>query len=224
MNAALAHAPNLASFSTVEDFEPLAPTLASSLAWRGAFAFGWKRLLSGVGYFVVAAWKMIPTILWARALIAICLLSIAAGLRDALKDNTLFDGLLSVLVSLDWGSVLASVDWRLIGSIAVALLVAVLLLSRGVWQEAIYASIIESVASNCGGGRRRLYVRDWGQTSDGDGLGIMHVLVTTDLLSGEPMYFSKQFVYCKPYGWSTSGNIRTAEALYSSALSRGVSA
>jgi predicted acylesterase/phospholipase RssA len=43
--------------------------------------------------------------------------------------------------------------------------------------------------------------------------------VATDLLSGEPVYFSSQFVYCRPYGWidPNEKDIGTAEALYSSA-------
>jgi hypothetical protein len=50
LNAALAHARSLDGFSSVEEFECRASTLAASLAWRGAFAFDWSlgSLPSGV--------------------------------------------------------------------------------------------------------------------------------------------------------------------------------
>ncbi|HEU0074880.1 MAG TPA: hypothetical protein VFS30_12835, partial [Dehalococcoidia bacterium] len=81
-----------------------------------------------------------------------------------------------------------------------------------------YQSVVSAVAaSRTGPVRRGLYVREWGAASGEGGPGVMHVLVATDLLSGEPMYFSSQFVHCRPYGWSLPQQIRTAEALYSSA-------
>jgi len=105
------------------------------------------------------------------------------------------------------------VPWQIVGLIAPVLLLLAIWYFRGRLQEARFGSVVGAVA----GLGRRLYVRDWGATSAGEGPGVMHVLVATDLLSGQPMYFSSKFVHCKPYGWSTPEQIRTAEALYSSA-------
>jgi hypothetical protein len=93
-----------------------------------------------------------------------------------------------------------------------ALLAWWLLLLRGRLQEIRYASVLGTVA-----GVGHLFVKDWAPLSP-----VMHVLVATDLLSGEPIYFSSKFVHCRPYGWSTPENIGTVEALYSSAAFPGV--
>jgi hypothetical protein len=43
------------------------------------------------------------------------------------------------------------------------------------------------------------------------------VLVATDLVSGEPVYFARDFVYCPAYGWGRPDGVRTATAVYASA-------
>src|SRR5262249_41021441 len=109
-------------------------------------------------------------------------------------------------------AIVSTAPWLIASSIAVGLLLLVIYY-RGIFQEATFASVLGEFA----GLGQRLYVRDWGAISEEQGPGVMHVLVATDLLSGEPIYFSGKFVHCKPYGWSTPEQIRTAEALYSSA-------
>ena len=109
---------------------------------------------------------------------------------------------------------LSSLPLQAIGWIALALVLPSVLLSillfRGLLQELQYASVL--------GDDLRLLVKDWGaKEPEAKEPRVMHVLVATDLLSGEPIYFSSKFVHCRPYGWSTPESIRTAEALYSSA-------
>lgn len=43
------------------------------------------------------------------------------------------------------------------------------------------------------------------------------MLASTDLVSGQPLYFARDFVYSPPYGWGEPGDLSTAAALYSSA-------
>src|SRR5262249_31770982 len=116
----------------------------------------------------------------------------------------------------NWGGV----PWQTLGLIGFGLLVIFgplsFWLSRGSLQQARYRAVLTAVTKE-----RSLYVRNWASVKkDYDAqkeFDVMHVLVATDLLSGEPIYFSSNFIYCRPYGWSTPEYIRTEEALYSSA-------
>ena len=124
----------------------------------------------------------------------------------------------SVFHPVPWiAAISSSLSWQIPGLIALTLLLLAIWYFRGSFQEARFASVLGAVV----GLGQRLYVRDWGATSEKQGPVVMHVLVATDLLSGEPIYFSSKFVHCKPYGWSTPEHIRTAEALYSSAAFPG---
>lgn len=201
LNAALAHAPSLGSFSTVEEFQPLASRLAGRLAWQGAFAFDWRSLVAGLWYVAQVIGRSIGPL--------VVIFMVLASLSKELPD--------------DWHGVfrdfsLSNEQWLYVCGIALVTVLLSALSSRGLLQEAKYASLLGAVAGlNAGPFKLRLYVRDWGARSRGDGPGVMHVLVATDLLSGEPVYFSNQFVHCQPYGWSTPEEILTKEALYSSA-------
>lgn len=196
LNAALAHAPRLGSFSTVGAFEWLASSLAASLAWRGAFAFDWRSLAS-TGWYLAR--------LVGRAIVPFTLG--LAILTDRLQD-------LGFKLTADF----SHVPWLPVGLVALVSMLIVGVFSRGLLQEAKYQSVLSAVAASSPGPvKPGVYVREWGAASDGSGPDVMHVLVATDLLSGEPMYFSSQFVHCRPYGWSLPEQIRTAEALYSSA-------
>jgi predicted acylesterase/phospholipase RssA len=189
LNAALAHAPSLGSFPSVEKFEPEASKLAARLAVRGVFAFDRRTIASGL-------WSFLKAFVKAFVPLVAALVSGVAFLADRLPDEWK-----RALAGLD----LSSLPFQALGWIALASVLLSVLLSRGLLQELQYASVL--------GGGLRLFVKDWGAKEP----RVMHVLVATDLLSGEPIYFSREFVYCKPYGWSTPESIRTAEALYSSA-------
>jgi predicted acylesterase/phospholipase RssA len=195
LNAALAHEKSLASFSSLTEFEPLASKLAASLAWQGTFAFDWRTVVS---FFWNLIGKALPFALpFAGALILWAFQSEVP--------------LIAPIVTLI-AAIVSEVPLVIVGSIAVGVLLLAIYY-RGLLQEARFASVLGAVA----GVGQRLYVRDWGAISGEQGPGVMHVLVATDLLSGEPIYFSSKFIHCKPYGWSTPEQIRTAEALYSSA-------
>ena len=43
------------------------------------------------------------------------------------------------------------------------------------------------------------------------------MIVATDLVSAAPVFFSRDFVYCPPFGWGTPGKTPTACAVYASA-------
>lgn len=199
VNAALAHVPGLRCYSTVDDFAPVASRLAASLASIGAGAFNLRSI--GAALWLVAR-------IFGRMFIP--LVAGVLFLLKKLQESEGFD-----LGDVGWGTL----PWGWILGIGAGSLLVVLLLSRGLLQEAKFRSILRSVA----GTRGRLYLRDWGGKESGEGGGsVMQVLVATDLLSGEPIYFSKCFVYCRPYGWSPPGELETPEALYSSAAFPGV--
>src|SRR5262249_14714714 len=123
----------------------------------------------------------------------------------------------SRLTELRWSLHLSTVPWLWLVGISVVSLVAVVLLSRGLFPQARYDSVLEAIGSVVNSKFGRLYVRDWAGGANDHADAVMHILVATDLLSGEPMFFSKRFVHCRLYGWSPPENLRTAEALYSSA-------
>ena len=200
LNAALAHGDRLTGLSDTTKFEPLASKLAASLASRGVFAFSLRTVAS-------AAWYLARVVTRTLVLLAPLGLFLLAKLIDVLRDEFKLD-----LAQFDY----SRVPWRAFGWVALTSLLLSALLSRGLFQEAKFGSVLSSVAGRLGG----LNVEDWGTA--GKGPDVMHVLVATDLLSGEPMYFSNKFIYCRPYGWSTPKNIGTAEALYSSAAFPGV--
>lgn len=200
VNAVLAHVPGLHGYSTVEKFESVASNLSANLAWTGVFAFSPRSIGSGI-------WLAVRLVLRSFIPAALGL----AFLADRLRETESFD-----LRKVDW----AQVSWVWVACIALASLLLSLLFSRGLLQEAKYRSILREVT----GHDTSLYLRDWGalDKESQQGAGVMHVLVATDLLSGEPMYFSERFIYCRPYGWSKPRGLRTPEALYSSAAFPGV--
>ena len=198
VNAALAHGQSLNSFPSLKEFEPLASALAASLAWRGVFAFDARAVGAAVKYVFGVVIRAIPIALGA----AIGMSSVLAELKANIP-----------LQSLD----LTQLPWVWLGGIAAVSLVAVILFSRGLFQQTKYEAVLSAIGAVLKSNSGPLYVRDWADAAADSQEAIMHVLVATDLLSGEPMYFSKRFVYCRQYGWSPPGDLRTAEALYSSA-------
>jgi len=208
LNAALAHARRLGNFSTVEEFKPLASSLAMILAQHGTFVLSLRNLRRGLQYVYEFGKRSI--------LAAIGPLLALLGFFFALSDTLHQDwkaGLSSLLVGICRG-----IPWIYVVGIVVASVSFAIYYFRGLFQEVVYREVVSAgTASSPDRSKGTGYVRDWGSASDADELKVMHVLVATDLLSGEPMYFSREFVHCKPYGWSPPNNILTTEALYSSA-------
>jgi predicted acylesterase/phospholipase RssA len=198
LNAALAHSQSLGAFPDIKEFEVLSSALAYSLASRGVFAFDWRRLPT-------YGWYLGSLILRAIIPLFVGLAILSDRLRKDLNFNP---------ADFDF----SQVPWKAVILIALATLLVTALLSRGLFQQAMYKSVLSAVAASSGVPvKAGLYVRDWGKAPEGGEPRVMHVLVATDLLSGEPMYFSSRFVHCRPYGWSPPEGIKTAEALYSSA-------
>jgi hypothetical protein len=159
LNAALAHAPSLCGFKGIADFEREASKLAARLAWQGIFAFSWRSIGAALWFLIVVLVRAIPPLTLGLAFAAG---SVAGALPDEFKR---------ALASFDW----SKVPWLAVGGIALASVLLSVLLSRGQLQQLQYASVL--------GGGLRLYVKDWGAKKP----SVMHVLVATDLLSGEPM-------------------------------------
>jgi predicted acylesterase/phospholipase RssA len=79
-------------------------------------------------------------------------------------------------------------------------------LLRGRWQEAIFGVKLGELTGNA-----RCTLTSFATSR------VQHVLVSTDLKSACPVFFSKDFVHCQTHGWSEPGSLRTATALYASA-------
>jgi predicted acylesterase/phospholipase RssA len=206
LNAALAHAPSLASFSSVEQFKETASKLATSLAVRGIFAFNLRYILSLLKSLVIFTFQVIlPPLIF---VVVIIIPFFVGFLTEMLRKNFEIDLFASLPSDVPWHLVWQVVYWIVPPSVLLAIWSG-----RGLLQETLYGSVLGAVA----GGSRTLNVRDWGSAPARGELRTTHVLVATDLLSGEPVYFSRDFIHCRPYGWSTPENIRTEEALYSSA-------
>jgi predicted acylesterase/phospholipase RssA len=178
-NAAVAQTCEFATVATPEEFESVTGPVARALTSRGAFVF------SRAGLFAF-------------------LRVVTAGLLQAI-------GPLAVAVIVVSGKSLSSIKlgdlpWLWIGLIGLGLLMIVLVVGRGTFQEAVYAS---TLASLNGGTRSKL--------SDLKRSATTHVVVATDLVSGAPVYFSREFVCCPPFGWGVPGKTHTATAVYSSA-------
>jgi predicted acylesterase/phospholipase RssA len=179
--------------------------LATSLAWEGVFALTFRSALQWAWSILLIIGRALPAFIGGAFAVLVGLSSFISSFQA--KGYFKFD-----LPDIT----LSNIPWQTVGWIGFLLLaVSVLLsfwLSRGLLQQVRYRSVLTAVANS-----RPLYLRNWAETAEKNGSGVMHVLVATDLLSGEPIYFSNTFIHCRPYGWSTPEYIRTEEALYSSA-------
>jgi hypothetical protein len=205
LNAALAHAQSLGSLPSVAEFQTFASMLATSLAWEGVFALTFRSVLQWAWSIFLIIVRALPAFIGGAIGILFVLTMIVTDINK--KSGLKFS----------WPDMgFSNIPWQTVGWIGLLLLaLSVLLsfwLSRGLLQQVRYRSVLTAVANG-----RPLYITNWAETAEKDGSRVMHVLVATDLLSGEPIYFSDKFIYCRPYGWSTPEYIRTEEALYSSA-------
>jgi predicted acylesterase/phospholipase RssA len=113
----------------------------------------------------------------------------------------------SVVAGALEGQDIGALPWLWIGIGIGVLVVAGLWLSRGQLQEALYRSLLGALP----GGRSRKRLTDFRESPT------THVIVATDLVTGSPVYFSREFVCCPSYGWGTPGRTLTASAVYASA-------
>ena len=213
MNAALAHNTPLCDLSDLKGFETLASKLASSLASRGAFALSWRSLAATSRYLASFVGRVILSLLVPLGVAFLFLL-------DNLEQKTTFRMTdLAYIYTPVWNLV-RMYPWTFV-VLLLLWVVAAFFFSRGLLQEAEYHSVISHVASDQHQ-KAGLLVKEWGQKPSQGKPHVMHVLVATDLMSGAPMYFSREFVYCEPYGWSDPRKVTTSVALYGSAAFPGV--
>jgi hypothetical protein len=170
LNAALAHARSLASFSSVTDFEPLASSLAASLASRGAFAFEWRTVVSFLWNLFVSFVKALPYV------VPIAFALIVSALPQ-LPDWV--PAIFIKFFEVPWIAAIFGVSWQIVSGTALALLLLAIWYLRADFQEARFASVLGAVA----GLGQRLYVRDWGASRE-QGPGVMHVLGTLAISTG----------------------------------------
>jgi predicted acylesterase/phospholipase RssA len=95
--------------------------------------------------------------------------------------------------------------WGWVIAIAAVVLLLALWMARGAFQEAAFSATLASMT-----GKRRRGLSELKDSST------LHVFVATDLISGEPVYFSRDFVACPAFGWGTPEGLPVASAVYAS--------
>ena len=190
LNAWLAHAGDFSSLKSPDDFE--ARKLAKMLRFGGVFAWSprniWRVIRSAIG--------LIPTLLGTVITVGAFFAGILKEERPPVVDVTIQGmwwayGLVPPLI---WIYIVAT-----LGVFAAFIL-------RGRWQEAIFATKLGELTGN-----PQCTLASFKPSR------VQHVLVSTDLKSACPVFFSKDFVHCQTHGWSEPGTLRTATALYASA-------
>ena len=190
LNAWLAHAGDFASMESPAGFQ--AGKLARMLSHGGVFA--WSPL--NIGKVIGKAIGLIPSMVGA----AVALATVASLLEKEERPAFVDVGIQNMVRLVGLVPPLA---WLYV---AVTLAVFLMFLLRGRWQEAIFAVKLGELT-----GTSRNKLTDFATSN------VQHVLVSTDLHSGCPVYFSKDFVHCEHHGWSEPRDLRTAAALYASA-------
>src|SRR4051794_17906420 len=87
-------------------------------------------------------------------------------------------------INLPWG-------WIIIA--AISFLVFCVFFSRGALQESLYAAMLSALPD----GKTSAQLKD---SPSGCGSDTTHVIVATDLVSGSPVYFARDFVCCPAFG------------------------
>lgn len=95
--------------------------------------------------------------------------------------------------------------WIAVSAVVLAILLAAQ--RRGWFQEAMYSATLARMGQEPG--RRKLPQLAASNTT--------HVFIATDLVSGQPVYFSREFVACPAFGWGTSEQTSIASAVHASA-------
>ena len=192
LNAWLAHAGDFSSLKSPDGFK--AAKLARMLALGGVFAWSprnlWRVIRSAIG--------LIPTLMGAALGVA----GIGAGVLEGQEARTRVVSVVVQSLSQVYG-LLPPLIWIYI---VVTLSVFAAFILRGRWQEAIFAVKLGELTGNA-----RCTLASFAPSR------VQHVLVSTDLKSACPVFFSKDFVHCHTHGWSEPGALRTATALYASA-------
>jgi predicted acylesterase/phospholipase RssA len=180
------------STQTPEEFATVSAPLAKALCKRGTFILSWSA--------VQALGRTIGPRLRDGLLASLPALVVFGYIAASVLNGAHVN--LAGLHADQW-------PWSRVALVMLALLVLLLLLARGFLQEVVYSITLARVADSAH--RRGRKLRDLAESAT------THVLIATDLASGEPVYFSRTFVACPPYGWGTPGETGTASAVYASA-------
>ena len=106
---------------------------------------------------------------------------------------------------------LSGVPWRWVAGVLIVITLVAIVNARGRLQELLFAATLAD-------SHRQSNVR----LDELPKSGTTHVLVATDLVSGNPVYFARDFVCCPAFGWGRPGHLRTATAVYCSSAFPGV--
>lgn len=141
----------------------------------------------------------------------------AAFLKALLRGLTAFGAFgigLPLVIALanrseltDWGSGLPHPPWPTAAAILLVAALIGVVLGRGRLQEAVYGAALAKLPHN----RRSDTLAALPPST------VHHVFVATDLVSGSPIYFGRDFVFSPQYGWGRPAKLRTAVAVYASA-------
>lgn len=193
LNAWLAHAGDFSLMKSPGEFE--AGKLAKILSQGGVFAWSPLNLLK----VITSAIGLLPTLLG----ILVGAATGVAAILDSQEERPAFvTATIQTVVRLV--GLVPPLAWLYIGVTVVVFLAFIL---RGRWQEAMFAVKLGELTGNSA----RCELGGFATSK------VQHVLVSTDLKSGCPVFFSKDFVHCQLHGWSEPRGLRTATALYASA-------
>jgi predicted acylesterase/phospholipase RssA len=109
---------------------------------------------------------------------------------------------------------LSGVPWLWVAGVLIVITLMAVVNARGRLQELLFAARLAESAESRSMSKARL--------DELSKSGTNHVLVATDLVSGNPVYFARDFVCCPAFGWGRPGNLRTATAVYCSSAFPGV--
>jgi predicted acylesterase/phospholipase RssA len=174
----------------IEDFRTISGPLATMLAKNGVLAFSWSATL-GFLKSITSRLPLVAGLIAQVAFFGAVLFNIFAARQAALLKS---------LHPREW-------PWVWVIVIAAALVLAGLMMARGALQEASYSATLASMS----GGKSGLKL---GELTDSS---TTHVFVATDLVSGDPVYFGRDFVACPALGWGTPDGLGVATAVYASA-------
>jgi predicted acylesterase/phospholipase RssA len=114
----------------------------------------------------------------------------------------------------------AEIPWLFVAAGAAILLLIAFWSWRGWLQETLYGAILASLRKDVK--KNESEASSASPAKDGNLASLAqsqtrHVMIATDLISGEAVYFSRDFIACPYFGWGDVARTRTATAVYASA-------
>jgi predicted acylesterase/phospholipase RssA len=196
-NAAVAQSCLFNKCSNSSEFYQIANPLAKRLCGKGAFLLSFSAMAEAV--------KFLGPRIGAILFVLIGGLVGLGYLTDLVPNFT-----------LSW----AEIPWLFVAAGAAILLLVAFWSWRGWLQEALYGAILASLRHDVK--KNDSEASSTSSAKDGTLANLaqsqtLHVMIATDLISGEAVYFSRDFVACPYFGWGDVAHTRTATAVYASA-------